>query len=129
MRRTTSIVELGDECIEEIEEKGYVIVPGFQSGETLKELQAAQRRILSPWEEIKDDPPSGRSTLSDFPPAEIALLRGTADHRACDCGRKWLSTENIHYRAGCMIARYPGFKSGGVGSDASALHVLSNKHI
>ena len=65
--------------------------------ETLKELQAAQRRILSQWEEIKDDPPTARSTLSDFPPAEIALLRGTADHRAWDFGRKWLSTENIHY--------------------------------
>tara|TARA_B100000686_G_C16668859_1_gene905182 strand:+ start:560 stop:688 length:129 start_codon:yes stop_codon:yes gene_type:complete len=42
------MVELGDECLEELEEKGYVIVPGFQCGETLKGLQAAQRRILSP---------------------------------------------------------------------------------
>ena len=37
--------------------------------------------------------------------------------------RKWLKTQHIQFRAGCMIARYPGFKGGGVGSDASGLHI------
>ncbi|SVB23196.1 uncharacterized protein METZ01_LOCUS176050, partial [marine metagenome] len=116
-------MELNDGHLDQLEQRGYIIVPGFRHGEELKELQAAQRRALPSWEEVKDDPPSGRATLSEFPPAEMALLRGTVHHAAWDFARKWFSSEHIHYRAGCMIARYPGFKGGGTGSDASALHL------
>ena len=53
-------------------------------GEELKELQAAQRRALPSWEEVKDDPPSARATLSEFPPAEMALLRESGLGRPSD---------------------------------------------
>ena len=115
--------KLTDAHLEELEAKGYVIVPGFYTGEKLSEMRAAQRRSLPTWDEVKDDPPQGRAILTDFPPPEIALLRGIVDQRAWGFARKWLKTEHIHFRAGCMIARYPGFKGGGVGSDAAGLHI------
>ena len=71
--------ELTDAHLEELEAKGYVIVPGFYTGERLGEMQAAQRRSLPTWDEVKDDPPQGRAILTDFPPPEIALLRGIVD--------------------------------------------------
>ena len=110
---------LGDAHIEELEEKGYTIIPDFYTGEKLKEMQEAQRRELSTWEEVRDDPPQGRAILTEFPPSEMALLQGIVDQRTWAFARRWFGIEAIHFRAGCMIARYPGFKSGGVGSDAS----------
>ena len=53
----------------------------------------------------------------------MALLRAIVDHDAWAFARKFLKTEHIHYRAGCMIARYPGFKGPGVDSDPSNLHI------
>ncbi len=86
-------------------------------------MQAPQRRVLPTWEEIKDTSPSGHSLLKGFPPEEMALLRGIVDHQAWDFARKWFDTGHIHFRAGCMLARYPGFKGGGTGSDAANLHI------
>ena len=112
-----------DAHLDELAAKGYLIVPGYYSGEQLAEMQTAQRRVLPTWEEVKDDPPPGRATLTEFPPAEMALLRAIVDHDAWEFARKFLKTEHIHYRAGCMIARYPGFKGPGVDSDPSNLHI------
>lgn len=112
-----------DTQLDELLAKGYLIVPDYYSGEQLVEMQAAQRRVLPTWEEVKDDPPTGRAILTEFPPAEMALLRGIVDHHAWKFARKFLKTEHIHFRAGCMIARYPGFKGPGVDSDPSNLHI------
>ena len=115
--------ELTDSHLDEFSNKGYLIVPDYYSGELLEEMQAAQRRVLPTWEQVKDNPPSGRAILTDFPSSEMVLLQGIVDHDAWRFARKWFKTEHIHFRAGCMIARYPGFKGGGVGSDASGLHI------
>ena len=112
-----------DAHLDELTAKGYLIVPDYYSGEQLSEMQAAQRRVLPTWEEVKDDPPPGGATLTEFPPSEMALLRGIVDHEAWAFARKFLKTEHIHYRAGCMIVRYPGFKGPGVDSDPSNLHI------
>ena len=53
----------------------------------------------------------------------MALLRAIVDHDAWEFARKFLKTRHIHYRAGCMIVRYPGFKGPGVRSDPSNLHI------
>jgi hypothetical protein len=116
-------MELTDAHLEDLEERGYIILPGFRHGEELKQMQEAQRRVLPSWEQVKDDPPSGHSTFADFPPPEIALLHGIVHHQAWDFARKWFDSEHIHFRAGSMIARYPSFKGGGTGSDAGALHL------
>ena len=112
-----------DAQLDELLAKGYLIVPDYYSGEQLAEMQAAQRRVLQTWEEVKGDPPPGRAILTEFPPPEMALLRAIVDHHAWEFARKFLKTEHIHYRAGCMIARYPGFKGPGVDSDPSNLHI------
>ena len=116
-------MELTDAHLDELEQRGFIILPGFRHGEDLKAMQQAQRRVLPSWDEVKDDPPPGRAILTEFPPPEMALLRGIVHHRAWAFARKWFGSEHIHFRAGCMIARYPGFKGGGTGSDASALHL------
>ena len=116
-------IEFTDSHFDEFAEKGYLIVPDYYSGEQLTEMQEAQRRVLPIWDDVKDDPPQGRAILTDFPSSEMVLLRGIVDQDAWGFARKWLKTEHIQFRAGCMIARYPGFKGGGVGSDASGLHI------
>ena len=115
--------KLTDTQLEELEAKGYVIVPEYYSGGKLHEMQAAQRRVLPTWEDVKDNPPPNRVSLAEFPSSEMVLLRGIVDHQAWAFARKWLKTEHIHFRAGPMLARYPGFKGGGIGSDASGLHL------
>ena len=114
--------KLTDTHLDEFAAKGYLIVPDYYSGEQLAEMQAVQRRVLPTWERVKDDPPQGRAILTEFPSSEMVLLRGIVDHEAWGFARKWFKAEHIHFRAGCMIARYPGFK-GGVSSDASGLHI------
>ncbi len=116
-------IEFTDAHFDEFAEKGYLIVPDYYSGEHLTEMQEAQRRVLPTWDDVKDNPPPGKAILTDFPSSEMVLLRGIVDHDAWGFARKWLKTEHIQFRAGCMIARYPGFKGGGVGSDASGLHI------
>ena len=43
-----------DAQLDELLVKGYLIVPDYYSGEQLAEMQAAQRRVLPTWEEVKD---------------------------------------------------------------------------
>ena len=98
--------------LERLAEYGYLIIPEYYAGPQLKEMQAAQRRTLPIWEKVKDNPPANRAILTEFPPAEMVLPHGIVDHHAWDFSRKWLRTNQIHFQAGCMIARYPGFKDG-----------------
>ena len=116
-------VELTDVMLKQLEEIGYIIIPEYYTGKQLQEMQVAQRNILPTWNQVKNNPPTNRSILVEFPPSEISLLRGIVDHQAWGFGRKWLKADQIHFRAGCMIARYPGFKGGGIGSDTSGLHL------
>ena len=109
--------------LKKLDDKGYVIIPDYYTGDQLEEMQAAQRRVLPTWQEVKENPPSGRATLKDFPSDEMVLLQEIVDHHAWDFARRWFETEHIHFRAGCMIVRYPGFQGGGIGSDAPGLHI------
>ncbi len=109
--------------LKKLDDKGYVIIPDYYTGDQLEEMQAAQRRVLPTWQEVKENPPSGRATLKDFPSDEMVLLQGIVDHHAWDFARRWFETEHIHFRAGCMIVRYPEFQGGGIGSDATGLHI------
>jgi hypothetical protein len=45
-----------------------------------------------------------------FPSAEPILNRAILDEPLLDVARRYLKTDHIHYRAGTMLARYPGFK-------------------
>ena len=116
-------VALTEFHLKELDDKGYVIVPDYYTGNELKEMQAAQRRVLPTWQEVKENPPPSRAILKEFPPYEMVLLQGIVDHHAWNFARRWFETEHIHFRAGCMIVRYPGFQGGGIGSDAAGLHI------
>ena len=52
-----------DAHLDEFAAKGYLIVPGYYSGDQLAEMQAAQRRVLPIWEKVKDNPPAGQSNF------------------------------------------------------------------
>ena len=76
--------ELTDAHLDELDAKGYVIVPGFYTGERLREMQAAQRRSIPTWDEVKDDPPQGRAILTishrqRLPCYEVLLTIGRGD--------------------------------------------------
>ncbi|MFT5090304.1 MAG: ectoine hydroxylase-related dioxygenase (phytanoyl-CoA dioxygenase family) [Candidatus Latescibacterota bacterium] len=117
---------LSDAHIDELDGEGFIVVPDFISGEQLKTLQAAQRRVLPTWEKIRDDPPqdqAGHSQLACFPHEEMELYKAAMDAESIAFARKWLKTEAIHMRVGCLIARYPGHAGGGTGFDDSALHI------
>jgi ectoine hydroxylase-related dioxygenase (phytanoyl-CoA dioxygenase family) len=120
------MTRLTDNHIEELDREGFIVVPDFISGQRLAQLQAAQRRVLPTWEEVQASPPqdqSGSSRLICFPHEEIELYKATMDEEGIDFARKWLKTEAIHMRVGCLIARYPGHMAGGTGSDDSNLHI------
>ena len=52
--------KLTDAHIEELDREGFIIVPDFVSGDKLQSLQAAQRRVLPTWEQIKSPAGPGR---------------------------------------------------------------------
>jgi hypothetical protein len=117
---------LADAHVEELDHEGFIIVPDFISGDQLTKLQAAQRRVLPTYEQIKNDPPqdqAGHSLLKCFPHEELDLYRATMDPESIKFARKWLKTQDIHMRVGCLIARYPGHSAGGIGFDDSNLHI------
>jgi len=118
--------KLTDAHIEELDREGFVVVQDFVSGDELKTLQAAQRRVLPTWQKIMEDPPqdqSGNSMLVCFPHEEIELYKAAMNRESIAFARKWLGTDAIHTRVGCLIARYPGHSAGGTRFDDSNLHV------
>jgi len=117
---------LTDDHLEELDREGFIIVPNFISGDQLTRLQAAQRRVLPTWDQIQQDPPQdqrGSSMLQCFPHEEMDLYQAAMDEESIAFARKWLKTDEIHTRVGCLIARYPGHKAGGTGHDNSNLHI------
>ena len=118
--------KLTDVHIKELDREGFITVPGFIDGRELKTLQAAQRRVLPTWDKIKENPPqdqSGNSLLTCFPHEEMDLYKAAMNEESIAFARKWLKTEAIHMRVGCLIARYPGHSGGGTGFDDSGLHI------
>ena len=115
---------LTDAHIEELDHEGFIIVPDFISGDELTKLQAAQRRVLPTYEQIKDNltqDQAGHSLLKCFPHEEPDLYRATMNPESIKFARKWLKTQDIHMRVGCLIARYPGHSRGGIGFDDSTI--------
>ena len=63
------------------------------------------------------------SLFKCFPYEDIELYQATMDEETIAFARKWLKTDDIHMRVGCLIARYPGHTGGGTGFDDSGLHI------
>jgi hypothetical protein len=96
-------------------EHGYLILPEYIRGEELAMLQAAQRRVLKPWEEARDNPPEsvgGPHTMFVPYPYPDVTMTGLYRHpQLLDLGRRYLKTPDVIFRVGYMLARYPGFVS------------------
>ena len=84
--------------IDELEERGYVIVHNFLDEEQRKEIAAAVRRILKPWNEIEEAPPEGRWDYRIFPFSEAILNVAAINRNDIEFARQWYRTDHIHFR-------------------------------
>ena len=101
---------LTDDHIDELEERGYVIVRNFLDEEQRKQIAAAVRNILKPWDEIQEAPPQDRSDFRIFPFTEPRLNQEAINRDAIHFAKQWFRTDHIHFRPRSCLVRYPGFK-------------------
>ena len=104
-----------DEQFESLLKHGYIIMPNYIVGEELAELQAAQRRVLKTWEEVKANPPKDLAVLTPYPYPDVRMSQLYLHPELIKLGRRYLKAEHIHARTGYMLARYPGFVTGDKG--------------
>ena len=101
---------LTDDHIDELEERGYVIVRNFLDEEQRKLIAAAVRNILKPWDEIQKAPPQDRSDFRIFPFTEPRLNQEPINRDDIHFAQQWFRTDHIHFRPRSCLVRYPGFK-------------------
>ncbi len=106
-------MQITEAHFDELIENGYVILHNYFPEEERRQLAEAQRRVLKTWDEVKDNPPSDRSMFAPFPSAEPILNRAIIQPPFIDFAKRYLKTDHVHYRAGLMLARYPGFQGDG----------------
>ena len=104
--------KLDDTVFDALSRCGYAIVHRFLPEEQRAEMAAAIRRILKPWEELNDDPPTDRLTSYYFPYPEQCLNRAIVNREAISFAQRWLGTKEIHYRPGLGLVTYPQRKGG-----------------
>jgi hypothetical protein len=103
------MMEITEAHYEEYQERGFVILRRYLPEEVRAEAAAALRRCIKPWDEVKDSPPPDRTAFHGFPYPEAILNRLTIEPGIVKFARRVLGTDDIHFRAGLSIARYPGF--------------------
>ena len=99
---------LGDDHFDHLVEHGFVILPAFIQGEELATLQAAQRRVLKSWEQVKENPPSGLAEAVTFPYGDTVMAGLFPHPELLKLGRRYLKTEKVFFIGGTMLTRYPG---------------------
>jgi len=104
-----------DSQFDQLVEDGYLILPNYIRGDELRELQAAQRRVLQTWEQVKHDPPAGRSAMVYYAPPDVRMAQLYFHPEIVKVARRFLKSEHLHARVGAMLARYPGFIAGDTG--------------
>ncbi len=100
---------LTEQHLDELIENGFVIVPNYFPEPERRELAAAQRRVLKTWDEVKHDPPSGRSYFSGYPVPEVLLNKTPLNADWAQFARQFFQTEHVFAGIGPVFARYPGF--------------------
>lgn len=108
-----------DEQFDSLVEHGYLILPAYIQGEELEMLQAAQRRVLKSWEEYQQDPPKSvggdHTMFVPYPFPEVKMAGLYRHPELLRLGRRYLKSEEVYFRVGYMLARYPGFVSNDTG--------------
>jgi hypothetical protein len=106
---------LTDDHFDQMCEDGYLILHNYIRGDELRELQAAQRRVLKTWEQVRNDPQPGNSMFVIYPPNDVRMAQLYMHPELLKFFRRYLKTEHLTARVGAMLARYPGFVAGDPG--------------
>lgn len=115
MYQTQTHQIITDAQFHDLLDNGYLILPGYIQGDELTELQAAQRRVLHTWEQVKENPPADRSEMVPYPYPDVRLSRLYLHPELIKLGKRFLKSEQVFARVGYMLTRYPGFASGDTG--------------
>ena len=100
-------MRLDDSHFEAFMEQGYAVVEGFYPEEKRARIAALLRRIMPPWEELREDPPEGGLLRDDFPYEEQYFNHLVLDPDLIGFVRRVLDTEEIHFRYAHNWTRYP----------------------
>ena len=111
---------LDDAVFEALLTRGYAIVHNYLPDPQRAEMAAALRRLLKPWDEVKDHSPPPLWDSYYFPYPEQCLNRAIIDREAIRFARRWLDSDDIHYRPGLGLVTYPGREAG---RDGKPFHV------
>ena len=65
--------------LDEFRDNGFVIVDSYLPQAQCAQMAAALRRLLKPWDEVKDDPPQERTACRFFPYSEQILNQSIVD--------------------------------------------------
>ena len=106
-------LRLTEEVFVQLCTQGYAIVPRYFPEPQRRAMAAALRRVLRPWDQVRDDPPADRRDTYFFPYPEQVLNRAIVDREAIAFARRWLGTDRIQYRPGLGLVTYPGFRGNG----------------
>jgi len=99
-------MQLTDDHYRDFLEQGYVVIENFYLEEKRALIATTLRKILPPWEEVKDDPPD--DVLNDsFPYEEQLFNQLILDPDLIAFVRRVLDTEAVHFRYAHNWARYP----------------------
>jgi hypothetical protein len=101
-----------DTHYEEFISQGYTILNDALPEEKCVAIAQGLRSCIAPWDDIKDNPPEHRSAMQGFPFPSLALNRFFVEPDLVAFVQRLFGSENIQYRPGYSIARYPGEKVG-----------------
>ena len=97
--------KITDDHFHQLLEDGYIILHEYISKDELPQLQAEQRKVLKPWNEIKDKPPADGSILIPYPYPNVRMSKPWFEPGLLALGRRFLKTPNVVARVGYMLAR------------------------
>lgn len=110
---------LTDEHLNELIERGFIIVKDVFDEATCKHGVAEMEKYLKPWSEVKDDPPEELCTFTTWPSQSLWLNSFIITNDVLvDFAQRYLQTEHIQMRSGTPFVRYPGFDASGEYSSA-----------
>lgn len=100
---------LTDDHLNELIEKGFIILHDIFDESTCKKGVEEMHTILKPWSEVKDDPPEQLQTFITWPTKSLWINRFVITNDVLvDFAQRYLQTAHIHLRTGTPFVRYPG---------------------
>lgn len=108
-------MRITEEHYRQLVDDGYTILHNFIPRDELAELQAAQRRVLKSWDQVKDNPPPNGDAYVPYPYPDPLMSKLYLDPEFVTLAKRYLKTNEVVANVGYMLARYPGFKSGDAG--------------